>query len=106
MPDSVAFKNKSAMVIVLASKGYPESYPKGEVVIEPTETVEGSVLIHAGTKTEDGKIVTSGGRVRWCSWNGGNFGRSKRNAYELAEAVKFESKYFRTDIGHHEFSRF
>ena len=106
MPDSVAFKNKSAMVIVLASKGYPESYPKGEVVIEPTETVEGSVLIHAGTKTEDGKIVTSGGRVLGAVGMGATLAEAKEMAYELAEEVKFESKYFRTDIGHREFSRF
>ena len=103
--DSVAFKNKSAMVIVLSIKGYPESYPKGEVITEPTETREGSILIHAGTKAEDGQIVTSGGRVLGAVGMGANLTEAKEMAYELAEAVQFESKYFRTDIGHREFSR-
>ena len=51
------------MAVVLASNGYPGSYPKGEVITEPTEPIDGSVLIHAGTKAENGEVVTAGGRV-------------------------------------------
>ena len=105
MPKSVAFKNESAMVVVLASKGYPGSYPKGEVIIEPTENLPGCTLIHAGTKAEDGKVVTAGGRVLGAVGMGSTLAEAKEKAYQLAELVQFESKYFRSDIGHREFSR-
>ena len=105
MPDSVAFKNESAMVVVLASKGYPESYPKGDVITEPSKREDGSVLIHAGTKSENGKVITAGGRVLGAVGTGSTLAEAKDKAYQLAEAVQFESKYYRTDIGHREFSR-
>ena len=105
MPNSVAFKNESAMVVVLASKGYPETYPKGEVITEPNKREDGSVLIHAGTKSENGKVITAGGRVLGAVGTGSTLVEAKDKAYQLAEAVQFESKYYRTDIGHREFSR-
>ena len=105
MPESVVFKNESAMVVVLASRGYPGSYPKGEVITEPSDMIEGSVLIHAGTKAEDGKVVTSGGRVLGAVGMGPTLMEAKDKAYQLANAVQFESKYFRSDIAHREFSR-
>ena len=105
MPESVAFKEESAMVVVLASNGYPGSYPKGEVITEPTDPIDGSVLIHAGTKAENGEVVTAGGRVLGAVGMGPTLADAKEKAYQLAEAVKFESKYYRSDIGHREFSR-
>ena len=105
MPNSVAFKNESAMVVVLASKGYPETYPKGEVITEPNKREDGSVLIHAGTKSENGKVITAGGRVLGAVGTGSTLAEAKDKAYQLAEAVQFESKYYRTDIGYREFSR-
>lgn len=105
MPESVAFKNESAMVVVLASKGYPGSYPKGDVITEPAETAEGSVLIHAGTKAENGEVVTGGGRVLGAVGMGPTLSVAREKAYQLAEAVNFKSKYYRSDIGHREFSR-
>ena len=105
MPNSVAFKNEAAMVVVLASKGYPGSYPKGEPISEPEETPSGSVLIHAGTQEKEGSIVTAGGRVLGAVGIGPTLADAKSRAYQLAEEVHFESKYFRTDIGYREFSR-
>ena len=100
----VAFKEESAMVVVLASNGYPGSYPKGEVITEPTEPIDGSVLIHAGT-AENGEVVTAGGQVLGAVGIDPTLADAKEKAYQLAEAVQFESKYYRTDIGHREFSR-
>ena len=105
MPTSVAFKDESAMVVVLASKGYPEAYPKGETITEPSDSQEGSVLIHAGTKEQDGEIVTAGGRVLGAVGIGSTLEQAKDRAYKLAEQVDFESKYYRSDIGYREFSR-
>ena len=70
-------------------------------IIETT----GSVLIHAGTKAENGEVVTAGGRVLGAVGMGPTLADAKEKAYQLAEAVKFESKYYRSDIGHREFSR-
>lgn len=105
MPQMVAFKEAFAMVVVLASNGYPGAYPKGETITEPKNPEEGSVIIHAGTQSKDGQIVTSGGRVLGAVGLGASLQEAKQKAYALTEAVHFESKYFRTDIGYREFSR-
>ena len=105
MPDQVAFKDESAMVVVLASHGYPGAYPKGEVITEPETPIADAVLIHAGTREKDGKVVTAGGRVVGAVGTGASLTAARDRAYELVEAVSYESKYFRSDIGHREFSR-
>ena len=105
MPDKVAFKNEYAMVVVLASKGYPGSYPKGEIITEAPDSIANAVLIHAGTQEKDGRVVTAGGRVLGAVGIGNTLVEAKEKAYKMAEAVNFESKYFRSDIGHREFSR-
>jgi phosphoribosylamine-glycine ligase len=105
MPESVAFKDESAMVVVLASNGYPGSYPKGEVITEPETPIADTFLIHAGTQEKNGQIVTAGGRVLGAVGTGSTLAEAKNKAYKLVEAVSFESKYFRSDIGHREFSR-
>jgi phosphoribosylamine-glycine ligase len=106
MPDEVAFKNESSMVVVLTSAGYPESYPKGETLLIPGEIPAGSEIIHAGTlKNEEGEIVTAGGRVLGAVGTGETLAMAKEKAYALCSLVEFPSKFFRNDIGHREFSR-
>ncbi|MDG0963496.1 MAG: phosphoribosylamine--glycine ligase, partial [Opitutales bacterium] len=64
LPSKLAIKNESAMIVVLASKGYPESYPKGEVIQQPEHSSDVSQIIHAGTRlNEQQEIVSAGGRV-------------------------------------------
>jgi phosphoribosylamine--glycine ligase len=92
--------------VVLASAGYPESYPKGEVISAPSEFPEGSLLIHAGTKlNENDQCITSGGRVLGAVGIGGSLQEARDRANAVCESVDFPSKYFRRDIGHREFSR-
>tara|TARA_Y100001934_G_scaffold148410_1_gene178061 strand:+ start:569 stop:1855 length:1287 start_codon:yes stop_codon:yes gene_type:complete len=106
LPEKVNFKDASAMVVVLASAGYPESYPKGEPISVPEVLPDGSQLIHAGTKlNESGKLVTAGGRVLGAVGIGATLREAKEKANELCESVHFDSKYFRRDIGRREFSR-
>ena len=94
------------MVVVLASKGYPASYPKGEKVIAPSKLPSSSILIHAGTtSTPDGEVVTAGGRVLGAVGTGISLDDAKNAAYQLCDVVNFPSKYYRKDIGHREFSR-
>jgi len=84
--------------VMLASGGYPGDYEKGKQ-ITGLEGIKDSVVFHAGTKSIDGKVVTSGGRVLAVS----SWGQTKKEAliisYRNAGLIKFEGLYFRTDIG-------
>ena len=58
LPGELKIKSQSSMIVVLASKGYPEAYPKGEVITEPDKLPENSQLIHAGTAfTKMGEVL-------------------------------------------------
>ena len=106
LPDRLTVKNKSAIVVVLASKGYPESYPKGEVIHLPEELPVDSEIIHAGTTlNENNLIVTAGGRVLGAVGMGESLQSARIQAYKLCESIDFTSKYYRKDIAHREFSR-
>ncbi len=106
LPEKVDLKNQSSIVVVLASKGYPESYPKGEVISFPTTQLPDCEIIHAGTDlNSDGEIISAGGRVLGAVGHGENLQLARDRAYALCELIKFESKYYRKDIGHKEFSR-
>ena len=106
LPVKLNCKNQSAMVVILASKGYPEKYPTGELISAPSKIPENSQLIHAGTKlNSDYQNITCGGRVLGAVGLGNDLLEAKNNAYKLCEMVDFTSKYFRKDIGHKEFSR-
>jgi phosphoribosylamine-glycine ligase len=94
------------MVVVLASKGYPGDYPKGEKIVTSEALPYSTILIHAGTSSDrNGQIVSSGGRVLGAVGTGSTLIEAQKNAYALCELVDFPSKYYRKDIGHREFSR-
>ena len=81
------------------SGGYPGSYPKGKV-ITGIDTVEGSILFHAGTKvTDDGQLVTSGGRVIAVSSYGNTKDEALATSFANVSRINFDGKYFRRDIG-------
>ena len=106
LPDRLTVKNKSAIVVVLASKGYPESYPKGEVIHLPEELPVDCEIIHAGTTlNENNLIVSAGGRVLGAVGMGESLQSARIQAYKLCESIDFTSKYYRKDIAHREFSR-
>jgi phosphoribosylamine--glycine ligase len=106
LPDKLKIKDEFAMVVVLASQGYPSTYPKGEIINPPAQLPPSTMLIHAGTKINtNGDVVTSGGRVMGAVALGKSLESAKDSAYGLCESVHFPSKYFRKDIGHREFSR-
>ncbi len=106
LPQKLKIKDSYSMVVVLASNGYPGSYPKGEKIATPLDLPPSTLLIHAGTSSgKDGEIISSGGRVLGAVGMGKTLHDAKIAAYKLCEAVEFESKYYRKDIGHREFSR-
>ena len=94
----VEFSDGAACCVVVASKGYPQSYDKGFEVIEK-EMGENEVVFHAGTKLSDGKIVTNGGRVLGVTATADNLKNAVDAAYKAVEKVHFENAFYRKDIG-------
>ncbi|MDY3059206.1 MAG: phosphoribosylamine--glycine ligase [Fusobacterium sp.] len=93
----VKWSNKSACCVVLASGGYPEAYNKG-YEITGIDKVDNMVFV-AGVKAEDGKLLTSGGRVLNVVAVGENLEDARAKAYADAEKIDFTGKYCRKDIG-------
>lgn len=93
----VVFSDKHACCVVTASAGYPLSYEKG-FEITMTEEAETHTFV-AGAKLEDGKLVTSGGRVTGTTAVADSLADAVKEAYRLADGVRFEKAYRRSDIG-------
>ena len=93
----VRFSDKHACCVILASKGYPEHYEKG-FPLEIPESVQDKVYV-AGAAVRDGRLVTNGGRVVGCTAIAETLSEAVRDAYKIAEQVRFENKFCRRDIG-------
>ena len=95
------FEDNAAVCVVLASDGYPLAYEKGFEIagLEEFNKHDGYYCFHAGTKWEDGKIVTNGGRVLGVTAKGADLKEARANAYKATEWVQFANKYKRNDIG-------
>ena len=93
----VKFADKHACCVILASNGYPTAYKKG---FEMSFTDEALVATYvAGAKIENGKLVTSGGRVTGTTAVADSLAEAIKEAYRLSDGVKFEGAYRRSDIG-------
>ncbi len=91
---------EKALCVVLASKGYPGTYPKGEVVELPTVLPPETHIFHAGTQSgPDGTILTNGGRIFGVVALSDALPEAAGKAYALCDEIKFESKILRRDIG-------
>ena len=93
----VRFSDKHACCVILASKGYPEHYEKG-FPLEIPESVQDKVYV-AGAAVRDGRLVTNGGRVVGCTAIAETLSEAVRDAYKIADQVRFENKFCRRDIG-------
>ncbi len=91
----------ASLCVVLASGGYPGSYRKGVPIsgLEEASAVPHVQVFHAGTKSEGGRVVTSGGRVLSVVANGADIDEAAARAYEAAARIEFEGKQLRHDIG-------
>ncbi len=97
----IKWSDKACCCVVMASGGYPGTYKKGKEIIglEETNSLPETVVFHAGTKKENGKILTNGGRVLGVTALGTNIKEAIDNAYKAVEKISFEGMQFRKDIG-------
>jgi len=91
---------KPAVCVVMASGGYPGDYEKGKVITGIKEAQQdGSVKVfQAGTKMQDGQLVSNGGRVLGVTCVGGTIAEAQKGAYNAVEKIQFEGAYWRKDI--------
>ncbi|HET8865514.1 MAG TPA: phosphoribosylamine--glycine ligase [Gracilimonas sp.] len=94
----IKFDDEVRCCVVLASGGYPESYEKGKE-ITGLDKIENAIVFHAGTKEEDGKIYTNGGRVLNIVGSGKGLKEAINATYNEVKKVTFEKAYYRSDIG-------
>ena len=95
---TIEWDERAAMGVVLAANGYPDAYPSGEAIGLPVDNNEAKVF-HAGTKMDNGSVVTSGGRVLCATALGTDTKEAQTNAYALLEKINWPTAYYRTDIG-------
>ncbi len=88
-----------ALGVVMAAAGYPAAPRKGDQISGLPVNIEDAHVFHAGTTENDGKVVTSGGRVLCVTALGDTVRVAQRRAYEIAEQIHFDGKQMRTDIG-------
>ena len=96
---SINWNDKHSCGVVIASKGYPESYESNKEVSFEISEEKNSKLFHAGTKFDNEKVLTSGGRVFCATALGNNLKEAQQNAYNLVSKINFEGAFFRKDIG-------
>jgi phosphoribosylamine--glycine ligase len=95
---TIELENQAAATIVLTSGGYPGTFSTGYEITE-LDSVSESLVFHAGTKKNDDKIMTSGGRVIAVTSLAETMNEALRLSLKSAEQIKFKSKYYRKDIG-------
>jgi phosphoribosylamine--glycine ligase len=94
------WRPEACVSVVLASQGYPGSYPTGEPIegLDIASGMDDVVVFHAGTASDGDRVVTAGGRVLCVSALGATFKDARKRAYEATGAISFAGKYLRTDI--------
>ena len=95
----ISWKNQYSVCVVLASKGYPSSYPTGDEITGFENISSDALVFHAGTKRQDNKTKSNGGRVLGVTALGSSLQDAINNAYDACNHIRWTNKYHRTDIG-------
>jgi phosphoribosylamine--glycine ligase len=97
---TLQWKPESTVCVVMAAKGYPGSYEMGnEITGLNSDTNQQAMVFHAGTKLDNGKVLTNGGRVLGVTALGLNINQAIKNAYSVVDKIKWDGIHFRKDIG-------
>jgi len=96
---TIAWDERPAVCVVMASGGYPDQYEKGKVISGLGEATEDVVVFHAGTRLQDDEVVTSGGRVLGVTAKGASIPAAIERAYQAVGDISFAGAYYRHDIG-------
>lgn len=102
---SVDWDQRSAVGVVMAAGGYPESYSKGDVISGLENEIVDTKVFHAGTSQAGEDIVTSGGRVLCIVALGDSVGKAQALAYDRVKSIDWNNVYYRDDIGHKAIAR-
>jgi phosphoribosylamine--glycine ligase len=94
----IEIDTRSACTVMMVSGGYPEAYEKGKE-IQGLDKVEDSIVFHAGTKSEENKVLTAGGRVLAVTSYADDFKEALSKSYNNIDKINFDKHNFRTDIG-------
>ncbi|MCT6698520.1 phosphoribosylamine--glycine ligase [Rheinheimera sp. 4Y26] len=102
----IAFDSRAAVGVVLAAGGYPDDYRKGDVIsgLPQADSREAKVF-HAGTKLQDGKVLTAGGRVLCATALGETVTAAQKAAYQLVDQIQWDGVFSRRDIGYRAIAR-
>ena len=96
----IEWSDEACTCVIMASGGYPKSYPKGIEITGLTDgQLDGVTVYHAGTAIKDGKLVTSGGRVLGVTALGSDLNEALSKSYKAVESIKFDGAHYRKDIG-------
>lgn len=105
-PERVSFRDAFSLIVVLAARGYPGSYPQGDLIQLPTDLPPGTHILHAGTRLgPNGALLSAGGRVLGVVSQASTLEAAAAAAYAVCDQVQWSNKYFRRDIGHRQMSR-
>jgi phosphoribosylamine--glycine ligase len=98
---SINWSENSASCVVMASGGYPEKYQTGLEItgLDNSGQTENSIVYHAGTKFENGKFLTAGGRVLGVTATALTLKESLNKAYDAVNSINFQNAHYRKDIG-------
>jgi phosphoribosylamine---glycine ligase len=95
---TILVDERAAATIMAVSGGYPEDYDKGKI-ISGLDTIEDSVVFHAGTGLNKNEVITSGGRVLAVTSFGNDFREAIKKSYQNLDKLSFDKMYYRKDIG-------
>ena len=95
------WKPEAAVCVVMASDGYPGSYPKGVPIegVDDAQARPGVTVFHAGTTLTDGDLATAGGRVLGVTALGSDLAQARARAYDATSRIRWPGAHYRTDIG-------
>jgi phosphoribosylamine--glycine ligase len=96
----ITWSEDSSVCVVAASGGYPGQFETAKVItgLEEAKSADGVVVFHAGTKRDNSRVVTSGGRVLGVTARGSTLEKARERAYGAMGGISFEGLHYRTDV--------